>query len=106
MSDAYDANDEVQVNNRKRRNARERSADEVWLIDALKSRAGRDFFWRLLERCHVFEISYVQGSFDATSFREGERSEGNRMLADIVRANPNAYILMMQEHQKKDPDNG
>ena len=55
MSDAFDAADETQVNNRKRRAARDRSADEVWLADALKTRAARDFFWRLLERCHVFE---------------------------------------------------
>ena len=106
MSEAFDASDEVSVNNRKRRASRERSADEVWLRDTLRSRAGRDFFWRVLERCHVFEVSYVQGSFDATAFREGVRSEGNRMLSDIVRADPAAYILMMQEHQKKDPDNG
>lgn len=102
MSEVFDASDEIQINNRKRRVARERSADEVWLLDALKSRAARDFFWRLLERCHIFEVSWVQGSFDATSFREGERSEGNRLLADIVKSDPNAWILMMQEHRKKE----
>ena len=96
----FDASDEVAVRERRSKAGVKRVSDEEFLRDMLKARAARDWFWRFLERCHIFEVSWVQGSFDATSFREGERSVGNRILSEITRASPDAYLTMINEHKK------
>ncbi len=101
MSNVFDAKDEPRDSARKQRALNERRADDAFLQNALKSRAGRNYFWRVLERCHLFEMTYVMGVFDATAFREGERSIGNQMLADIVRVAPEAFIEMMADRNKK-----
>lgn len=101
MSTPFDVQEDPTSNNRKRQIANEKLSDDEFVRSALKSRAGRNYFWRFLERCHLFEVSYVQGSFDATSFREGERNIGQRMLADVMRIAPESWIEMMKEHQRK-----
>lgn len=101
MSDVFDASDEAKVNNRKRQLANEKIGDDEFIRNALKTRIGRNFFWRWLELCHIFEMSWIPGQMDSTAFREGERSIGNRILADLTRISPGDYIEMMKEHQKK-----
>jgi len=81
--------------------ANQRRQDDEYLRQSLKSRAGRDFFWRLLERCHAFETSYQAGSFDMTAFREGERTLGLMIIAQILRVAPEAWMQMMQERSSK-----
>lgn len=97
----FDAKDDSETNNRRRHVENEKLEFEQFLINALKNRPGRKFFWRLLERSNIFDVSWVQGSFDATAFREGQRSIGNNLLSDILRVAPEAWIEMMKEHQPK-----
>ena len=77
---------------------------------------GRRFIWDELSAGNVFAQTYVAGSFDGTAFQEGQRSSALRLLADVVRYAPNAYILMTKENspvkldeteeQEQDEDNG
>lgn len=101
MSDVFDTQEEPRARSSRQQVINEQLVEDEFIRNALKNRTGRKFFWRWLERLHIFEVSYVQGSFDSTAFREGERSIGNRLLADIVRVAPESYIEMMKEHQPK-----
>ncbi len=101
MSTPFDVQEDARSNNRKRQLANAALADDEFIRACLRGRAGRNYFWSFLERCHLFEVSYVQGSFDATSFREGERNIGQRLMADILRVAPESWIEMMKEHQPK-----
>lgn len=101
MSTPFDVKEEPEANTRRRQIANEQLEFDQYLINALKSRTGRKFFWRLLERSNIFGVSWVQASFDATAFREGQRSIGNNLLSDILRVAPEAWIEMMKEHQPR-----
>jgi len=101
VSTPFDVEEDPKSNNRKRQLANEALARDEFVRESLKTRAGRNYWWSFLERCHLFEVSYVQGSFDATAFREGERNIGQRMLADIMRVAPESWIEMMKEHRRQ-----
>lgn len=93
----FDANDPKQVNNRKRR-AKQRAADDDQTVkDLLSSSRGRAWLWRLLGTCHIFGISFRADPYQ-TAFNEGERNVGNRLLAQIMRVDSAAYVLMMREN--------
>lgn len=91
------AADETQVVARKRAAGRRDQRLRNTLVGILSVRDGREWVWDLLERCNVYSQSFVQGEPDATAFNEGRRSVGNRLLAEIVRADPQAMITMMKE---------
>lgn len=78
---------------------REREAQENAVLQTLLSApVGRRWVRELLEACHVFHVSFTQDAL-ATAFREGERSIGLRVLSQIMRAFPEAYIQMMKEQE-------
>lgn len=94
----FDASDPRQVNQRKRR-AKTRQADEDEVIRGLLgSFKGRAWYWKQLSACHIFEASWRQDGTDAMIFREGERNIGLRLLAQLMRASPESYVLMTQEN--------
>lgn len=103
MSTPFDVQEDPNTAHRRRQITNNQLADDEFLRSSLKTRAGRSYWWRFLERCHMFETSYIQGSFDGTAFREGERNIGQRLVLDITRVAPEAYLEMMKEHQKKTP---
>ena len=78
---------------------REREAQENAVLQTLLSTpVGRRWVHELLESCHVFHVSFAQDAL-VTAFREGERSIGLRVLAQIMRAFPEAYVQMMKEQE-------
>ena len=101
MANPFDTQEPKANLRRRQQLAGERLAADEFIRNTLKTRAGRKFFWRFLELTHIFEVSWIPGSFDSTAFREGERNVGQRMLADIVRIAPESWIEMMKEHQQK-----
>lgn len=68
------------------------------LRELLSTPAGRRFFWRYLTYTGVYQISFTGSS--ETFFREGRRDVGLKMLADITEADPDGFILLMQENRK------
>lgn len=101
MANPFEVRDDPADTKRKQHLANDQLAADEFIRNVLKTRSGRKFFWRFLELTHIFEISWVPGSFDSTAFREGERNVGQRMLADIVRVAPEAWLEMMKEHHQK-----
>lgn len=62
---------------------------------------GRAWLYSVLEGCHVFATSFVPGDPHGTSFKEGERNAGLRVLADIMTAAPDKYVDMVKEARAK-----
>ena len=64
----------------------------------LNSPHGRRFVWRYLGICGVFRSSFTGNS--ETFFNEGQRNIGLQLLGDVNRANPEAYVTMLREHER------
>jgi len=69
-------------------------SDLVWLMG---SKRGRRVVWRLLKNAGVYRLSYVQGDALGTAFNEGNRNQGQRLLALIMEHAGTSYALMVQE---------
>ena len=72
-----------------------------WEIDDLRwlmgSKRGRRVVWRLLKNAGVYRLSYQPGDALGTAFAEGNRNQGQRLLALIMEHVSDAYALMVQE---------
>ncbi len=98
------ASDKNQVRNarKKERRTREQELNDIRYV--LADRRGRRFFWQLLCGCRLFELSYT-GNQNDTFFNEGMRNVGNKLIADLNDAEPEAYFTMLSE-DKKEKENG
>ena len=89
------AADPEQVRNAKQkekfRDINERN-DLLWVLNDAR---GRRFVWGLLAPTN--ELSFVSGMPDLTAFKEGCRNKANQLLAKVMDAKPEAYILMLNE---------
>lgn len=65
----------------------------------LETAEGRRFLWRLLGHCRVFESVFEPNS--RMAYNSGMQDVGHFVLGEIMKARPEAYILMMQEHQEE-----
>lgn len=97
MDKEFDASDEKQVQDRKSQLGRQAAADAQVIVNLVSTEPGRSWLFRLLESCHTFSLSFDPDSDRVSAFREGERNVGNRILADLVKASPETYVLMMKE---------
>lgn len=90
------AADEKQVKEagEKVKRGRERELNDLRSI--LSTVQGRRFVWRFLEVCGINKCSFADDPHK-TSFLEGQRNVGLRLQADIMDAEPNAYVTMMKE---------
>ena len=61
----------------------------------LSTQHGRRYLHELLDYCGLYRTSMAGSS--ETFFREGMRSTGLKILADITEADPEAYLKMMSE---------
>jgi hypothetical protein len=79
---------------------------ELWddenLRSILKLKYGREFLWRFLSKCGVFHQSLVPDNMYLTAFNEGRRSIGNALLTQVIRLNPEAYLLMMKAAKQEE----
>lgn len=62
---------------------------------------GRALVWSLLEKTGVFQISFDTDPL-VMAFREGRRSIGNELFADLFEAAPDLYELMRTEAAARD----
>lgn len=76
---------------------REAQAETDELLWLMSDKRGRRFVWRLLERAGIYRLSFVQGSFDATAFREGQRNEGLRLMSSLHQHCPERVSEMQKE---------
>ena len=78
--------------------ALEREIELKQLAQILADEGCRDFLWRLLSRCHVFQTSYDR-NFGDMARKEGERDVGLWLLNEITEADGAAFVTMMQKAQ-------
>jgi hypothetical protein len=69
------------------------------LLHVLTDREGRRFVWRYLSEAGVFRSSFHQ-SGSVVFWNEGKRQMGLTLLADVMEADPSAYMTMATEAQQ------
>lgn len=91
----FNAADEAQVaeSGKKELRGRERHLDDIKVV--LSTKSGRRFYWKTLSDCGVFRTSFTGNS--TTFFNEGKREIGLMLLADLMEADADKYLLMTQE---------
>ena len=101
MEEIQDVGDPKQV--RKRRTKvqirRERELHEIREI--LNTSFGKGFIWRILEKCHMFHTTSHHEALSMARM-SGERDVGLWLLDELDQSNPNAYIMLIREQQKRD----
>jgi len=92
----FDPSDPQQVAEREKQLKIRALQQEKLLKEQLAMPAGRNYYWDQLSACHIFEGTGPMTEADANFFL-GERNVGLRLLADIMRASPDALVLMLKE---------
>ena len=100
MVEVKNAGDPEQVAKAKEREKRGRELELSDLAFILADVRGRRFYWRKLEGCGIFKLSFT-GVSAHTDFNEGQRNIGLLMLNDLMEANPEALIIMMRENNNE-----
>lgn len=72
--------------------ARQQQEDTAFVLSTMQ---GRRFYWRLLEKCGIFESSFTGNN--TTFFNEGMRNIGLMLLKDVNEIDPQAYLKMLEE---------
>lgn len=73
-------------------------SDLKWLMG---SKRGRRIVWRQLEQAGVFRLSFNTNSMQM-AFNEGNRNNGNRLLAVIHSTCPELYPVMHNESAERE----
>lgn len=105
MSDPVDAGNVKQVEQHQRSAKLRREEEVEHLRSVLGTVSGRAVLWRLLSDCGIYRLSYHNNPQE-TAFREGKRSHGLALLADIQQAVPSAYVQMQQEASVRERSKG
>ena len=86
----------------RRLQAKFQKEDEQTTLDAIRllmaSATGRRFLWLQLSELHVFYNPFATNALQ-TAFNCGELNVGQRLLAKITEADPDAFLVMMKENQ-------
>lgn len=98
----FDSSDPEQVN-KARIKAGRRKKKALSVVEALMQHAdGREWLYMLLTACEVYRLSYMHNESHADMcFREGKKFIGLQLLADIEKASPQNYLLMLRECKEK-----
>jgi len=97
---AFDAEDETQADalKQKAENARRTFVEDVkWLVSSPR---GRRLVWWLLSKSGVNRTSF-NNSGSVMAFNEGQRNIGLMLQAEVLEANPDAYMTMLTEQRTK-----
>lgn len=89
------AADESQVRGAEVKKKLRDDAEDADLKYILASDQGRRLLWKLLETCGIFKSSFTGSS--ETFFLEGQRNIGLKILADIMRVDPESYLRMYKQ---------
>lgn len=97
MNDDFLDPELARAQKREAKTAKARSAQDDAVVQALMSSVGGRAWMRdLLEFCACFVPIASENPY-FTYLNEGRRNVGLRLLADVMRACPDAYIQMMKE---------
>lgn len=92
------ADNQKQVSSNKLKEKLKQELADADLKYLLSTDQGRRFLWSTLEMCGVYKSSFTGSS--QTFFLEGQRNIGLKLLADIMRVDPESYIKMYKQSRK------
>ncbi len=95
----YNASEEKQVEQARKQAEKDEALKLSVIKNLMDTSPGRSFVYDQLNSGHIFSTSFVQGSPDASAFREGERNHALRLLADVMNACPESYLTMCEENK-------
>lgn len=79
-----------------------RAEDQANLLSfMLRHPLGRQYIWERLEEAGIFKTSFAGENSHTTSFNEGQRNMGLRMLNDVMRFDANSLTLMKAEDTER-----
>lgn len=93
---SYDASDPKQVRERLNQLKIDENIRDGLFRKIMETREGRGWMHSLLESAHVWRSSFSLDAL-AMAFAEGERNFGLQVLADLMRAAPDQYLVMVKE---------
>lgn len=99
----YNAADAKQVNNAKRAAGRLARDDADVIRKLMHTQQGRSWMWRKLTACRAFAPSYMPGQqqLTDTAYYEGQRAIGLELLAEVMGASRDLYLLMHKEQTEQ-----
>lgn len=74
----------------------DRDGEKAQLAQLLQDETARDFLWRVLSQCNIYQSTY-QRNFGDMALLEGKRQVGLWLLNEICEADPLAEIAMKQK---------
>jgi hypothetical protein len=77
----------------------DRDGEIAQLNKLLQDEGFRDFMWRVLSRCNIYQTTY-QKNFGDMALMEGMRQIGLWLLKEICEADPQAQIVMQQKSNR------
>jgi hypothetical protein len=96
---SFNASDPAQVAAKRRSAGKKRKANESVVYTIMSTQSGREWVHSLLESCHCFGTSFT-GEAMTMAFKEGERNIGLLIIAQIMKAAPDEFIIMLKEQNK------
>lgn len=91
------ASSERQIAKRKAKAAQDAAATDLTIRTIMGSPIGRRWMWLQLEACGAF-LANMHDDPMAAARQEGQRITGLRLLAEVTRYAPQAYITMTTEN--------
>ena len=101
-AETFDASDAAATDNASRdakRYARD-DADQIRLI--LRTKQGRAFLYRFLERCNIYGDTFSVGQPDATAFKLGQENIGKQLMLAAMDASADLYVQMIREQKEEE----
>ena len=92
----FDSNDPAAIAERDKQVLIRQIAADKMLREQMSFPQGRNFYWDQLAACHMFEGTGPMPA-ESANFFLGERNVGLRILGDLMRAAPDAFVQMLKE---------
>jgi hypothetical protein len=98
--DGFDAGDRTHVR-KARDNEKRTDKERASVVSGLMTiPEGRKWLWDFMSQCGIYTTPFSENAL-VMAFNTGKADVGRRLLADIVEYAPDAYVLMIKEHQRK-----
>jgi hypothetical protein len=90
--------DQVKKNNKQIEiKVMEEDRDLAWMLSHPQ---GRRLIWKWIAECNIYNAGFEQ-SGSALYYKEGARNFGVKLLANVTRVNPEAYLQMIKENNEE-----
>lgn len=101
--DKDNVGDEDAVKRRAKRAKHKEKVHRARMRKVLAERDGRYLLWWILEQCGVYRSIWESSA--RIHYNAGQQDVGHRLMAEIIKTDRNAYLIMQSEAME-DEDNG